>query len=67
MRSWWHWVWIVVAVAMYGPVAFGQSDLQKKLKDTDVGARWIYNDIGKGFTEARATGKPLLVTFRCVP
>jgi hypothetical protein len=29
--------------------------------------RWIYNDIAKGFEEAKKTGKPLLVTLRCVP
>lgn len=29
--------------------------------------RWIYNDWQKGFAEARRTGKPLLVTLRCVP
>src|SRR5207244_1520533 len=30
-------------------------------------ARWIYNDVGRGFSEARRTGKPLLVVLRCVP
>src|SRR3954447_18389935 len=28
---------------------------------------WIYNDFERGFAEARATGKPLLVVLRCVP
>lgn len=28
---------------------------------------WIYNDLEKGIAEAKATGKPLLVVFRCVP
>lgn len=30
-------------------------------------ARWIYNDWQQGFAEAKRTGKPLLVTLRCVP
>jgi len=30
-------------------------------------ARWIYNDVRRGFDEAKRTGKPLLVTLRCVP
>jgi len=30
-------------------------------------ARWIYNDVQKGFADARRTGKPLLVVLRCVP
>lgn len=28
---------------------------------------WIYNDLAKGFAEAKATGKPLLVVLRCLP
>ena len=44
-----------------------QDDLRKNLKDTNVAEHWIYDDIAAGFTEARETGKPLLVTFRCVP
>jgi hypothetical protein len=44
-----------------------QSDLQRGLKDTDIGAHWIYNNLKEGNTQAKATGKPLLVLFRCVP
>ncbi len=29
-------------------------------------ARWIYNDVQRGFDEAKRTGKPLLVVLRCV-
>ena len=28
---------------------------------------WIYNDLPRGFEEARQTGKPLLVVIRCIP
>jgi len=28
---------------------------------------WIYNDLAKGMAEAKQTGKPMLVVFRCVP
>ena len=30
-------------------------------------SRWIYNDVDRGFAEAKRTGKPLLVVLRCVP
>ena len=30
-------------------------------------ARWIYNDVDRGFSEAAKSGKPLLVVLRCVP
>jgi serine protease Do len=29
--------------------------------------RWIYNDLELGIGEARKTGKPILVVFRCIP
>ena len=29
--------------------------------------RWIYNDLAAGFEKAKQTGKPLLVTLRCIP
>ncbi len=28
---------------------------------------WIYNNVDKGFEEAKKTGKPLLIVFRCIP
>lgn len=46
---------------------YAQSDLQRNLKDTNVGKHWIYNDLKEGNAQAKATGKPLLVVFRCVP
>jgi hypothetical protein len=30
-------------------------------------ARWLYNDVDRGFAEAKRTGKPLLVVLRCIP
>ena len=29
--------------------------------------QWIYNDLQQAMAEARSTGKPIFVTFRCVP
>jgi serine protease Do len=28
---------------------------------------WIYNDLAKGFEQAKATGKPIVVVLRCIP
>jgi hypothetical protein len=44
-----------------------QSELQRNLRDTNVGKHWIYNDLKEGNARAKATGKPLFVVFRCVP
>ena len=38
--------------------------LKTSLKDLDLPASWIYDDIDAGFAEAKRTGKPLLVAFR---
>jgi len=45
------------------------DDLRDRLqdnngKDSDV---WVYNDIPAAMAAARKSGKPLFVTFRCVP
>ena len=52
------------------PRAFSDDDLAEKLRVSlgdEVADFWIYDDLEKGFATARETGKPLLVSFRCVP
>jgi serine protease Do len=47
--------------------AIGQTEksaLKAKLKD-EAGERWVYDDLAKGFAEAKASGKPMLVVIRC--
>jgi serine protease Do len=50
-------------------VAAEPADLKDVLKDTNAfGAdHWIYNNLESAVAEARLTGKPIFVTFRCVP
>lgn len=36
-------------------------------KKVEAEGFWIYNDLSRGFDEARKTGKPLLVVLRCIP
>ncbi len=38
--------------------------LKVQLKDAEVPASWIYDDINAGFAEAKKSGKPMLVVFR---
>ncbi len=37
---------------------------RKELKDTDLVGKWVYDDIGAGYAEAKKSGKPMLVVFR---
>ena len=43
--------------------------LLDRLKDEHARGQkqWIYNDYQKAVAMAKATGKPIFVTFRCVP
>ena len=41
-----------------------KQELQKKLKDTDVHASWIYDDMPAAIAAASKSGKPLLAVFR---
>ncbi len=40
--------------------------IAKTLKD-DADDRWIYDDVARGFAEAKKHAKPLLINVRCVP
>jgi hypothetical protein len=44
-----------------------KEELRKKLKDTAVHASWIYDDLPAAFEQAKASNKPILALFRCVP
>ncbi len=64
---------VLLVVAMPGPVGAQDAHAQeaattkrKRLKDKAADF-WIYDDIDKGFAQSAETGKPLLVSFRCVP
>ena len=41
--------------------------LQEALSDLDPEGEWHYNDPSAGFAEAKASGKPVLLVFRCTP
>lgn len=58
----------LLGVALSLPL-FADEALRSRLKDdhSRKGDHWIYNDIERGFAEAKRTGKPLFLTFRCVP
>lgn len=45
-----------------------EHDLRVLLGDVNVAGadHWIYNDLDRGFAEARRRNKPLFVVFRCV-
>jgi serine protease Do len=65
----------LLAVFFLGVTAFAHAAAVKDREGAVRGdkakmendARWRYNDVERGFAEAKATGKPLLVVLRCIP
>src|SRR5215470_19784605 len=51
-------------------LAAGQSrddKVRNDKKKVEADGFWIYNDLPKGFAEAKKTGKPMFVILRCIP
>ena len=44
-----------------------EEQLRKDREAFETGGGWIYNDLKRGYREAKRTGKPLFVVLRCVP
>ncbi len=57
----------LAVLALIAAPLFGQETLQDVLKDSQVQDFWHYDSLDTAMEEAEATGKPLLVTIRCVP
>jgi len=61
------------AVILFLTVSFSLTaappPLLERLKDDNARgqSQWIYNNLPAAIAEARRTGKPIFVTFRCVP
>lgn len=60
----------LLLVLVISGFAHAQTREEKVLTDrkkVEAEGRWIYGDLAKGFAAAKASGKPLLVVFRCIP
>lgn len=63
---------LIFAVVLSASTVFAQQkSREEKVRDDRVRVEaegfWLYNDLPKAFAEARTTGKPILVTLRCIP
>jgi serine protease Do len=61
---------VAAALVAAGPAA-AQTPREKKVRDdkarVEAAGYWIYNDLPKAVAEAKATGKPIVAVFRCIP
>ena len=62
---------VLLGLAMAPGLASAQQTREEKVRADrariEADEFWIYNDLETGLEEARETGKPVLVTFRCLP
>ncbi len=59
----WGSICVLTAVSSFGD----DEKLKDALGDKLLSGDWIYDDIEAGYAEAEKAGKPMLVSFRCVP
>jgi serine protease Do len=66
-----HMRYIGVAVVLALASSATAQDRPTKVRNdkarVEAQGFWIYNDLPAGVAEAKKTGKPLLVVFRCIP
>lgn len=66
-----RWIPIVGIVVLFSTASWLDAkegiDLKEVLQDHEVKGAWIYDDADAGFAAAKASGKPVLVCFSCVP
>ena len=58
---------LVLPVLVYSQDRVDLEALKRERLKDGAADFWIYDDLAKGYAAAAATGKPLLVSFRCVP
>lgn len=64
---------LVVATALEASTVLAQekqdraAKVRSDRKHVESLGSWIYDDLPRAVTEAKASGKPLLVVFRCIP
>lgn len=54
-------------VAFAQKTSIGETDENFSKAPAAAAGAWIYNDLAKGFAEAKAAGKPIMVVYRCIP
>jgi serine protease Do len=63
--------WLVCLAMLAVAVPSGAQDRATKVRSdrerVEADGFWIYNDFARGIAEAKKTGKPLLIVFRCIP
>ena len=44
-----------------------EDQVRNDKKKLEAEGYWLYNDLPRAFTDAKASGKPIVVVLRCIP
>lgn len=58
---------LLIAQAVPGDAQTREQKVRGDKTKFEASGFWIYNDLAKGFADAKSTGRPLLVVLRCIP
>ena len=58
---------LIVSIADALPAETRGEKVRADRKKVEAQGFWIYNDLDKAYQSARETGKPILVSMRCIP
>ena len=58
---------LVMSVTAEEPKKTREQKVREDRQKVEKTGYWIYNDLAKGFAEAKQSGKPILVILRCLP
>lgn len=56
-----------LATPVVGQPLTREEKVARDREQVEAEGFWIYNDLQRGFSDAKQTGKPLLVVLRCIP
>lgn len=66
-RRWWLAICVSLLPLAWCAAQERELKVRKDKSRVESDGFWIYNDLPRGIDEARQSGKPLLVVFRCIP
>ncbi len=58
---------LTLSVSAEEPKQTREQKVREDREKVEKVGYWIYNDLAKGFAEAKQSGKPILVILRCLP
>lgn len=66
-----RWIAPLLLLAFALPAAAAPNERETKVRgdkrDVSALGSWIYNDLDAAVAEAKRSGKPILLVFRCIP